>query len=57
MKFLIPFEEQSKFPSLFRELEKIKNIRISMQMNSLEDTYVNIGLKEHEIFGINEDKP
>jgi len=51
VKYLLPFTAQPKFPELFVQLEQIPQIKISMQMNSLEDTYVNIGLKEDELFG------
>lgn len=50
MKYLLPFSTQKEFPDLFSELEILPEIRISLQMNSLEDTFVNIGLKEEELF-------
>jgi len=50
MKFLLPFSSQQGFSGLFKDLEKIKGIRINLQMNSLEDTFVNIGVKEDSLF-------
>jgi ATP-binding cassette, subfamily A (ABC1), member 3 len=52
LKYLLPFSAQSSFHSLFKTLELNPKIKFNMQMNSLEDTFVNIGLKEDEFLGI-----
>jgi len=51
VKYLLPFDTQPHFPRLFEELEQIPQVKISMEMNSLEDTYINIGMREEEFFG------
>lgn len=45
-KFLLPFPEQHKFAKLFSVLETKENLNINLEMNSLEDAFVNIGLEE-----------
>jgi ATP-binding cassette, subfamily A (ABC1), member 3 len=49
LKYLLPFSSQKNFSPLFKELEYVPEIQISLQMNSLDDTFVNIGLKEEEL--------
>lgn len=51
IKYLLPFKSQKRYPELFFELERNRNIKFSLQMNSLEDTFINIGLKEDEFLG------
>lgn len=46
IQYQLPFNEQPQFSKLFEELEKIQGIRINLQMNSLEDAFINIGVQE-----------
>lgn len=45
-KYLLPFNKIKEFPALFEELENIEGIKLSLEMNSLEDAFINMGLKE-----------
>ena len=57
MRCSLPFTAQEKFSKLFTELEKIDGIRISVEMNTLEDVFVNIGISEDSLLqgeGFNE---
>lgn len=47
-KFLLPFTEQDRFAKLFTELEGHQNVKVSLEMNSLEDAFINIGLEEEK---------
>jgi len=47
LEFNLPFDEQSKFSQVFQELEKIPNVQISLQMVSLEEAFVSLGMN-HE---------
>ena len=50
VKCSLPFSAQGNFPKLFAEIEKIDGIKISIEMNTLEDVFVNIGLSEDRFF-------
>jgi len=50
LKFLLPFTQQKNFSRIFEELEKIEGIKLNLQMNSLEDAFINIGLQEEALF-------
>lgn len=56
MTFLIPFHVQSKLSGLFKFLEEIPGIKISMEMNTLEDAFVNIGMEEEKFLLVKEEK-
>jgi hypothetical protein len=43
---LVPFVAQSKLVFLFKELDAFSFISINLEMNSLEDTFVHIGMDE-----------
>ena len=49
LKCSLPFITQKESPKLFAELETKENLRISVEMNTLEDVYVNIGLSEEKL--------
>jgi len=49
LKCALPFASQKDFPQLFAELEQNDSIRISVEMNTLEDVFVNIGLAEDRL--------
>jgi ATP-binding cassette subfamily A (ABC1) protein 3 len=49
LKCSLPFAAQKDFSGLFAELEKMENVRINVEMNTLEDTFVNIGLSEDRL--------
>jgi len=49
LKCSLPFTAQKMFPDLFKELENIDTIRMSVEMNTLEDVFVNIGLSEDSL--------
>lgn len=56
LKCSLPFATQKDFPRVFEELEKFEDVRISVEMNTLEDVFVNIGLSEDKLlFGDEED--
>jgi ATP-binding cassette subfamily A (ABC1) protein 3 len=42
----VPFRLQSALKELFSELEDYKDVTISLEMNSLEDAFINIGMDE-----------
>lgn len=48
--YLIPFTQQAKIPSLLQTLEfKFPEIYFDLEMNSLEDAYVNIARAEEKM--------
>ena len=47
VKCSLPFSAQGDFPRLFAEIEKIAGIKISIEMNTLEDVFVNIGFERY----------
>ena len=49
LKCSLPFSAQGSFPRLFAELERIETLRINVEMNTLEDVFVNIGLTEDRL--------
>ena len=49
LKCSLPFSAQGSFPRLFAELERIEAVRINVEMNTLEDVFVNIGLTEDRL--------
>jgi len=49
VKYSLPFAAQKDFPALFAELEKIDILRINVEMNTLEDVFVNIGLSQEKL--------
>ena len=44
LSVLLPFEGHGGFAKLFEELESIEEVEFSMEMNTLEDAFINIGL-------------
>jgi ATP-binding cassette subfamily A (ABC1) protein 3 len=48
MNYLIPFSASRKLLPLFKLLELIPGLTISMEMNTLEDAFVNIGMEEEK---------
>ena len=44
----LPFNQENRFTELFGELERDKKISINLEMNSLEDAFVNIGMEEEK---------
>lgn len=46
MIFTLPFEQKGNFTALFKELESDKDLKITLNINSLEDAFVNIGMDE-----------
>ncbi len=46
--FLIPFKSQTKFVNMFQDLNEYEFITINLEMNSLEDAFVNIGMDEEQ---------
>ena len=52
IKCSLPFSTQGNFPRLFAELEKIEAVRINVEMNTLEDVFVNIGLSEGRLLQV-----
>ncbi|EAR92762.2 ABC transporter family protein (macronuclear) [Tetrahymena thermophila SB210] len=44
--YLIPFSAQACFAELFHSLEKYEHINVDLEMNSLEDAFINIGMDE-----------
>ena len=44
----LPFSQQGKFTDLFYELEKENKISVNLEMNSLEDAFINIGMEEEK---------
>jgi len=55
LKCSLPFAAQKDFPRVFEELEKFENVRVSVEMNTLEDVFVNIGLSEDKLLGGDEE--
>ena len=48
--YLIPFTQQEKIPSLLKILEdKFPQVFFDLEMNSLEDAYVNIARAEEKL--------
>ena len=39
LKYSLPLNERNKFPQLFAELEKIKDIQVTLQMANLEEVF------------------
>jgi len=50
IQFTLPFNEQPKFADLFEELETIPDLAINLQMISLEEAFVNLGLNPEKMF-------
>ncbi|EAR84667.2 ABC transporter family protein (macronuclear) [Tetrahymena thermophila SB210] len=48
IRVLLPFETQDRYSYLFAQLEQQQNLMINLQMNSLEDAFVNIGMDEEK---------
>ncbi len=46
LKFLLPFHEKSKIINALEFLDRQQNITIDLQLNSLEEAFVNIGMDE-----------
>ena len=44
--FMIPFNYQKHFSNLFDHLEQVEGINVNLEMNSLEDAFINIGMDE-----------
>jgi hypothetical protein len=57
VSFLLPFGERDKFVGLFEELDKFTQLKMNLELNSLEDAFINIAkLEELEFaFSGNED--
>jgi len=48
IKLCLPFSEQQKFAELFREIEKEDGLQLNLEMNSLEDAFLNITIEEEK---------
>lgn len=48
VKLCLPFSEQPKFAELFREIEKEDGLQLNLEMNSLEDAFLNITIEEEK---------
>lgn len=46
IKYALPFSESDKFSTLFNHLEQIDGIQLSLEMNTLEDAFIKIGVDE-----------
>jgi len=57
LKCSLPFATQKDFPRVFEELEKYEDIRVNVEMNTLEDVFVNIGLSEDKLLQGTEEDP
>lgn len=44
--YTLPFEMRPKFSDLFTQLEQDRSLSINLEMNSLEDAFINIGMDE-----------
>ena len=44
--YTLPFVMRPKFSDLFTQLEQDKSLSINLEMNSLEDAFINIGMDE-----------
>jgi len=49
IQFTLPFSEQLKFADLFEELETLEDLSINLQMISLEEAFVNLGLNPEKM--------
>mmetsp|Transcript_60399 Transcript_60399/g.68863 ORF Transcript_60399/g.68863 Transcript_60399/m.68863 type:complete len:1291 (+) Transcript_60399:41-3913(+) len=47
--YLLPFNQVEAFGSMFRELERIEEIQLSLDVTSLEEAFVNIGVNEDRL--------
>jgi hypothetical protein len=48
--YLIPFDQQAKIPQLLLAIENnFKEVYVDIEMNSLEDAYVNIAKAEEKL--------
>ena len=56
VSFTLPFSSKEKFYDLFRELEKDSRFQINLEMNTLEDAFVNIGMDEDKYLGTRDKK-
>jgi ABC-type multidrug transport system, ATPase component len=46
IKFSLPFSSADKFADVFETIEQIPNIQFSLEMNTLEDAFINIGVEQ-----------
>lgn len=53
---MIPFENKDCFSTLFADLEKDPDVFIALEINSLEDAFINIGMDETKFLGENVDE-
>lgn len=53
---MVSFSAQEHFVDLFEKLEKEQGFLINLEMNTLEDAFVNIGMDEDKFFKGNEDE-
>jgi len=48
LMYILPFEQIDNFAPMLEELEKIEQIKMSLDMTSLEEAFVNIGMHEEK---------
>lgn len=42
----VPFSEREKLIPIFQKIEREQDVEVNLEMNSLEDAFVNIGMDE-----------
>ncbi|KAL4455080.1 hypothetical protein ABPG74_006462 [Tetrahymena malaccensis] len=48
VQFTLPFSSKQKFPNLFSTLEQEPELSLDLEMNTLEDAFINIGMDEEK---------
>ncbi|KRX07798.1 P-loop containing nucleoside triphosphate hydrolase [Pseudocohnilembus persalinus] len=48
IQFALPFDERPNFPALLQKMESDNRISINLEMNNLEDAFINIGMEEQK---------
>jgi len=51
LRFSLPFSDQRVFSQIFEDLEKLVKLKLNLRMNSLEDAFINIGLRDELLIG------
>jgi ATP-binding cassette subfamily A (ABC1) protein 3 len=46
--FTLPYAEKNNLLPVFEQLEKDQSIQIDLQMNTLEEAFINIGMDEEK---------
>ncbi|KAL4503253.1 hypothetical protein ABPG72_000859 [Tetrahymena utriculariae] len=48
VQYTLPFSSKQKFPNLFSTLEQEPELSLDLEMNTLEDAFINIGMDEEK---------